>query len=131
MTAFVDKADERFRLFFTGPNCKLESSPGVFTTLVSGVSWPAGSPLEDDEEDVRKDVREEAHRIKSVDCIVGITTACKVRWRGTSETVGIEDAMRKERRLGRVGTDGRLLTDTESDRSQRTVLCVVEVMRSA
>ena len=64
LTAFADRADERFRLLFTRPICKLESAPGVFTALVSGVSLPAGSPLEEDEEDVRKDVREEARRIK-------------------------------------------------------------------
>jgi hypothetical protein len=138
LTAFGDGADERFRLLFTGPICKLESAPGVFTTLVSGVSWPVGSPLEEDAEDVRKDVREEVRRIKSdvpttLGSIFETTTACKVLRCGIKqvsssgssevllsklERLGIEDAMRKERRLGRVGTDGWLLVDTEFGRSQ-------------
>jgi hypothetical protein len=131
LTTLADRADERFRLLFTGPICKLESAPGVFTTLVSGVSLPVGSPLEEEAEDVRKDVREEALRIKSVDCIFGITTACKVLLWGITqpssgiserlasrlERLGIEDAMRKERRLGRVGTDGWLLREAESGSS--------------
>ena len=68
---------------------------------------------------MRKDVREEARRIKSdvsttLDSIFGITTACKVLWwdikqtslgssevlPSKSERLGIEDAMSKERRLG-------------------------------
>ena len=57
-----------------------------------------------------------------------MTTACKVLWRGVKlassgssevlpfelERLGIEDAMRKERRLERVWEGGRLLVDTES-----------------
>ena len=65
LTVIVDRADERFRLLFNGPICKLESASGVFTALVSGVSWLVGSPLKEDAEDVRKDVREEVRRIRS------------------------------------------------------------------
>jgi hypothetical protein len=141
LPVFADRADERFRLLFIGLICKLESAIGVFTALVFGVSWPAASPLEEDADDVRKDVREEARRIKSdvpttLDSIFVITTACKVLSCGFKQTssessgvlpsklerLGIEDAMRKERRLGRVGTDGRLSVDNESGRSQPSIL---------
>ena len=91
LTVFADRAGERFRLLFTSRFCKLKSAAGVFTALVAGVSWPTGSPIVEDAEDVREDVREEACSLKSgipttLGSIFWVATARKSLWRGKPTT---------------------------------------------